>query len=64
MAGLLHGGGYAVRFSSHYLATRQAGRVAQGVVGQLPLAAGAWESSLWLEKLPGAPVMRAGGQSA
>ena len=58
VAGLLHGGGYAVRFSSHYLATRQAGRVAQGVVGQLPLAAGAWESSLWLEKL--GPGMRAG----
>ena len=32
VAGLLHGGGYAVRFSSRYLATRQAARVAQGTV--------------------------------
>jgi predicted O-methyltransferase YrrM len=51
---LIHGGGYALRFSSHYLATRHAKRLGEGVIGQLPLAPGAFESSLWLEKLPSA----------
>ncbi len=51
---LLHGGGYALRFASHYLATRHAARLATGVIGELPLSPGAFESSLWLEKLPGA----------
>jgi hypothetical protein len=59
VAALLHGGGYAIRLASHYLATRHADRLARGVVGQLPLSAGTFESSLWLEKLPTAPVSRA-----
>jgi hypothetical protein len=51
---LIQGGGFAVRFASRYLATRHAERLAQGVIGTLPLAPGAFESSLWLEKLPAA----------
>ena len=51
VACLLHGGGYALRFASHYLATRHAPRLAAGVIGELPLSPGAFESSLWLEKL-------------
>lgn len=61
---LLHGGGYAVRFASHYLVTRHGARLAAGVVGGLPLPAGARESSLWLEKLPAAAVLRGVAQSA
>ncbi len=64
MAPLLHGGGYAIRLASHYLASRHADRLATGVIGQLPLAAGSLESSLWLEKLPGAPTVRPAPQSA
>ncbi len=64
VAPLLHGGGYAIRLASHYLATRHADRLASGVVGQLPLAPGAFESSLWLEKLPRAPTIRPEPQSA
>jgi hypothetical protein len=54
VACLLQGGGWAIRFSSHYLVSRHAGRLAQGVVGELPLQPGAIEGSLWLEKLPSA----------
>jgi predicted O-methyltransferase YrrM len=64
VAPLLHGGGYAIRFASHYLATRHADRLASGVVGQLPLTPGCFETSLWLEKLPGAPTVRLEPQSA
>lgn len=49
---LLHGGDYTLRFASHYLATRHADCLATGVIGALPLSPGAFESSLWLEKLP------------
>ena len=59
VAALLHGGGYAIRLASHYLATRHADRLACGVIGQLPLSPGTPESSLWIEKLPGTPVLRA-----
>lgn len=64
VAPLLHGGGYAIRLASHYLATRHADRLACGVIGQLPLSPGTFESSLWLEKLPGAPIVRVATQSA
>lgn len=50
LAPLLHAGGYRLLWSSHYLATRHAERLQQGVVGELPLGAGAFEGSLWLEK--------------
>ena len=58
VAPLLHGGGWAIRLASHYLATRHADRLACGVIGQLPLSQGTFESSLWLEKLPAAPMVR------
>ena len=58
-APLLHSGGWAIRLASHYLATRHAERLACGVIGQLPLSQGAFESSLWLEKLPAAATGRA-----
>lgn len=61
---LLHGGGYAVRLASHYLATRHGARLTAGVLGRVPLSPGAWESSLWLEKLQTAAVLRSGAQSA
>lgn len=50
LAPLIHGGGYVPLFSSHYVATRMAPRLARGVAGRLPLVAGAHETSLWLEK--------------
>ena len=50
LAPLLHGGGYRLLWSSHYLATRHADRLQQGIVGELPLGAGAFEGSLWLER--------------
>lgn len=64
VAGLLHGGGYALRFASHFVASRHADRLAESVVAQLPLLPGALESSLWLEKLPTAPTTLRAVQSA
>ena len=55
VACLLQGGGWAIRFASHYLATRRPEALARSVVGRLPLPAGAVEGSLWLEKLPAPP---------
>lgn len=54
VACLLHSGGYALRFASHFVATRHAQRLEEGVLGKLPLVAGAHEGSLWLEKLASA----------
>ena len=51
VAALLHGGGYRPLFASHYAVTHMAGRVADSAAAGLPLAPGAHESSLWLEKL-------------
>lgn len=64
VAPLLHGGAWGIRLASHYIATRHADRLACGIVGRLPLSPGVHESSLWLEKLPGAPVLRAEAHSA
>ncbi len=50
VAALLDGGGYRLRFASHYAAPRMADALADSVVARLPLVAGARESSLWLEK--------------
>lgn len=50
LAGLVHSGSYVPLFSSRYAATRMSARLARGVVGRLPLPAGAHETSLWLEK--------------
>ena len=47
---LLVGGGWRVRFSSRYVASRMARDLARSVVARLPLAEGARESSLWISK--------------
>jgi len=41
---------YAVEFSSHWIASRRPDLLERGVLGRLPLVAGALESSLWLRK--------------
>lgn len=51
VAPMLHGRGYRILWSSHWVATRLHGRLAHSVVAALPLPPGAHESSLWLEKL-------------
>ena len=61
IAGLLQGGGYAVRFASHYLVTRHPALGESGVLERLHHGPDAPESSLWLEKLPAIPP---GAQSA
>jgi hypothetical protein len=50
VAALVAGGGWQVRFASHYATTRLAARVAESSAAWLPLAAGARESSLWIER--------------
>ena len=50
VTGLVTGGGWEVLFASHYVATRMADRLADTVIGRLPLLPGARESSLWLKK--------------
>lgn len=50
VAALLAGGGFKPVFSSHYTATRLAGRIASHPAGALPLMAGVGETSLWLLK--------------
>ena len=49
VAALLHAG-YPCDFSSHWVVSRRGDLVARGVLGRLPLVAGAIESSLWLRK--------------
>jgi predicted O-methyltransferase YrrM len=51
VAALLAGRAWRVVFASHYAATRLAAAVAASPAGRLPLPAGAFESSLWLERL-------------
>lgn len=50
VAALIAGGGYAPLFSSAWAASRRPQWLAQGILGRLPLVAGALESSLWLRK--------------
>ena len=52
VAPLVHGGGYRLRWSSHYATTRLAEAVAATVADGLPLLPGARETSLWLTKGP------------
>jgi predicted O-methyltransferase YrrM len=47
---LLQGGAFELLFSSRLVATRAADRLAASSLAGLPLLAGAYESSLWLEK--------------
>lgn len=50
VAALLSGGQWQVLFASHYAVTRLADHLKTGAVATLPLPAGAYESSLWLER--------------
>jgi predicted O-methyltransferase YrrM len=43
-------GVFACEFSSHWVASRRPDLLQRGVLGRLPLVAGALESSLWLRK--------------
>ena len=47
---MLAGGGFEILFASHYVRSRLGDRLAATVVASLPLAPGAYESSLWLRK--------------
>ncbi len=50
VAQLIAGTAWRVEFASHYVLTRMADRAMAGVIGRLPLPAGATETSLWLKK--------------
>jgi hypothetical protein len=50
IAALLQGGGYALHFASHYVATRRPERLAASVLARLPHGLDGLHSSLWLEK--------------
>jgi hypothetical protein len=51
VAALLTGGGWRILWSSRWAATRLINRLACSVVASLPLLPGAFEASLWLEKI-------------
>ncbi len=51
VAALIQGGGYRLIWASHYAATRMAAAVAESAVGSIALKPGAFEASLWLEKV-------------
>ena len=48
---LLQGGVWQLEFSSHFVRTRMAARVATSILAQLPLLPDAIEGSVWLRKL-------------
>jgi predicted O-methyltransferase YrrM len=50
LAALIAGGGYELVWSSRWAATRMRDASVGGVLAELPLAAGAFETSLWLGK--------------
>jgi hypothetical protein len=50
IAPLVHGGGYRLRWSSHYVTTRMSDILADTVIERLALVPGARETSLWLTK--------------
>lgn len=51
MAALLAGGAWRVLFASRYAATRLAADVAASAIARLPAVPGAYDSSLWLERV-------------
>ena len=51
VAALIAEGGYAPLFSSAWVVSRRPEWLAQGILAQLPLMAGALESSLWLRRV-------------
>ena len=64
VAALLAAGGFDLVFASHWVASRWAERVRAGVLGALPLAPGAHETSLWLRKTAPAVGPRARSRPA
>lgn len=50
VAALIGSGGWDIVFSSHWIASRHPDRVARDLLAQLPLVAGARETSLWLRR--------------
>jgi predicted O-methyltransferase YrrM len=50
VAALIGSGGWEVVFSSHWVASRHPARLREGLLGRLPLVAGARETSLWLRR--------------
>lgn len=51
VAALLASGGWRVLWSSRWVATRMPDRLARSMVARLPLVEGAFETSLWLQKV-------------
>ena len=51
VAALIQGGGYRLLWSSRYVATRMAERLRDHVASRLELPGGAFEASVWLEKV-------------
>ena len=50
LVGPMTGGGWQPLFASRYMATRRADLLSRSVVSRLPLADGAFETSLWLRR--------------
>jgi hypothetical protein len=51
LVGPLATGGWKLLWSSHWMATRRASDLARTPLGALPLPAGAFETSVWMERL-------------
>jgi hypothetical protein len=51
VAALLAGGAWRILFASRYAATRLAADVAASAIARLPAVPGAYDSSLWLERV-------------
>jgi predicted O-methyltransferase YrrM len=51
VAALLQGGGYEIFFSSAYAVTALKSAIKESVVNRLPLVDGAFETSIWLQKV-------------
>lgn len=60
IAAILAGGGWRILWSSHWAATRMGEVLSRSVAVRLPLLAGAFETSLWLEKREAAMRPNAG----
>lgn len=50
VAQLVTCGAWHIEFASHYVVTRMADKITNGIVARLPISDGARESSLWLKK--------------
>jgi hypothetical protein len=47
---LLQGDGYELVFASHFVVRDSGSTLSQGILSELPLVSGAYETSLWLRK--------------